>query len=94
MIADMMKVDPAINKALREGSALPNEKLQVLHDTTLLILRNRGHLSEEELSRFFDAGYEQKHIMAILLGLAQKVISNYTNHIAKTPVDALFASYA
>lgn len=93
MIADMMKVDPAINKALREGTALPNEKLQVLHDTTLLILRSRGHLSEEELSRFFDAGYGQKHILAILLGLSQKVISNYINHIAKTPVDEAFAHY-
>lgn len=93
MIADMMKVDPAINKALREGTALPNEKLQVLHDTTLLILRSRGHLSEEELNRFFDAGYGQKHILAILLGLSQKVISNYINHIAKTPVDEAFAHY-
>jgi alkylhydroperoxidase family enzyme len=93
MIADMMKVDPSINKALREGTALPNEKLQVLHDTTLLILRNRGHLTEEELARFFAAGYSQKHILAILLGLSQKVISNYINHIAKTPVDDSFKSY-
>jgi alkylhydroperoxidase family enzyme len=93
MIADMMKVDPAITKALREGGQLPTEKLQVLHETTLLILRNRGHLSEAELARFFAAGYEQKHILGILLGLAQKVISNYTNHLAKTPVDDSFKSY-
>lgn len=94
MIADMMKVDPAINKALREGSALPNEKLQVLHDTTLSILRNRGLLREDELGRFFAAGYGQKHILGILLGLSQKVISNYINHLAKTPVDEAFAHYA
>ena len=29
-----------------------------------------------------------------MLGLAHKVISNYTNHVAETPVDAAFEKFA
>lgn len=93
-IANLMKVDPAITEALRNRTALPTEKLQVLHDTTLAIVRNRGYLSEAERERFFAVGYENRQLLEIILGLSQKVISNYVNHIAKTPVDAPFQKFA
>lgn len=93
MIADMMKVDPALTAALRNKEKMPTEKLQTLHDMTLSILRNRGKVSSEELSAFYAAGYEQKHIVSILLGLSQKVMSNYINHIAETPIDDFFQEY-
>jgi hypothetical protein len=43
---------------------------------------------------FLDAGYTQQQILEVILGLAHKVISNYTNHVAKTPVDAVFKKFA
>lgn len=93
-IAHMMKVDPALTEALRNQEAMPTEKLQVLHDTTLLMVRNRGFLTEDEIARFFEAGYGQQQLLEIVLGLAQKVMSNYTNHLAKTPVDKVFEKFA
>ncbi|WP_435413700.1 carboxymuconolactone decarboxylase family protein [Psychroserpens mesophilus] len=93
-IAHMMKVDPAITEALRNQEALPNEKLQALHDMTLKIVRNRGHVSQEDLNTFYEAGYGEQQVLEIILGLAQKTISNYTNHIANTPVDAAFEKFA
>jgi len=93
-IAGMMKVDEAITEALRNGTNLPTEKLQVLHETTLKIVENRGVVSEEDLKTFFAVGYGQQQVLEILVGLAQKVISNYTNHLAITPVDAPFVEFA
>lgn len=93
-IAHMMKVDPALTEALRNNEAMPTEKLQVLKDTTLHILRNRGHISDAELETFYAAGYGQRQVLDIILGISQKVISNYTNHIANTPVDAPFQKFA
>lgn len=92
-IAHMMKVDSAIIGALRNGHALSSEKLQALHTTTLALVRNRGHLSQDEISAFFNAGYEQRHILEIILGLSQKVMSNYVNHLAHTPVDDAFKQF-
>ena len=93
-IAGMMGVDSAITEALRNQTAMPTEKLQVLHETTLAMVRSRGNLSQDEITKFFDAGYTQRQLLEIVLGMAQKVMSNYTNHLAETPVDAPFQSFA
>lgn len=93
-IANMMKVDAALTEALRNGEAMPTEKLQTLQDTTLEIVRERGHLSEAQKEKFFAVGYGNRQILEIVLGLSQKVISNYTNHLAKTPVDKPFEKFA
>jgi len=93
-IAHMMEVDAAITDALRNNTALPNAKLQALKDTTLSIVRNRGNISEAELKAFYDAGYGEQQVLEIILGVAQKTISNYVNHIAHTPVDEPFQKFA
>ena len=46
------------------------------------------------MQAFLDAGYNQRHVLEIILGLAQKVMSNYTNHIAETPVDEGMKKFA
>ncbi|MBU3010102.1 carboxymuconolactone decarboxylase family protein [Polaribacter vadi] len=93
-IANMMKVDSAISDALRNKTELPTEKLQALRNFTLKIVRNRGHVNQEDLNTFYATGYGEKQVLEIILGLSQKVISNYTNHIANTPVDAPFQKFA
>jgi len=92
-IAHMMKVDQAIIDALINKTELPTKKLQVLHETTLQLVRNRGHLTDQEKDAFFAAGYEKRNLLEIVLGLTQKVMSNYTNHLADTPVDEPFKPY-
>lgn len=93
-IAHMMKVDSALIEALRNSEAMPTEKLQVLQDTTLEIVRERGHLSAAQKEKFFDVGYGNRQLLEIVLGLSQKVISNYTNHLAETPIDTAFEKFA
>lgn len=93
-IAHSMKVDPAITEALRNKGPLPTTKLQALHDFTLAVVRERGNVTSEQLNAFFAAGYAQKQVLEVILGLSQKVISNYVNRIAKTPVDPLFEQFA
>ena len=73
---------------------MPNEKLQVLHEFTLKIIRNRGHVTQEDLNTFYASGYGERQVLEVILGVSQKVISNYTNHIANTPVDAPFQKFA
>ncbi|WP_340155289.1 carboxymuconolactone decarboxylase family protein [uncultured Winogradskyella sp.] len=93
-IAKMMKVDDAITEALRNETPLESTKLEALRTMTLTIVRNRGNVSQADLDAFYRAGYEEKHVLDIILGLSQKTISNYTNHIASTPVDAAFEKFA
>lgn len=93
-IAKGMKVDDDITEALRNKKSMPNEKLQALHEMALAVAKNRGNVSREEIESFYSAGYEQRHLLEIILGLSQKVISNYTNHIAETRLDKPFEKFA
>jgi len=92
-IAHMMNVDDAIIEALRNRTELPTAKLQTLHLTTLALVRNRGHLTQAEAADFFEVGYGNRQVLEILLGLSQKLISNYANHLAETPIDEPFKKF-
>jgi AhpD family alkylhydroperoxidase len=93
-IAKMMKIDDAITEALRNETPLPTAKLEALRSFTLAMVRGRGFVAEEETQAFLDAGFTETNILEIILGVAQKVMSNYTNHFAKTPVDQVFQKFA
>lgn len=93
-IAQGMKVDGGITEALRNETQLANPKLEALRATTLAMIRNKGNVSQEQMQAFFDAGYEHKHYLDLLVGYAQKIMSNYTNHAAQTEVDAPFQPFA
>ena len=93
-IAHSMKVDPKLIEALRDGSVMTTDKLQVLHETTLKITRQRGVIEQEDMDRFFAVGYGQRQLLEIILGLSMKVMSNYVNHVAQTPLDKEFEKFS
>lgn len=94
MIAGMMGVRPEIVEALRNETPLPEAKLEALRTFTLAMVRDRGQVSQATLEGFYDAGYTRTHVLEVILGIGQKVMSNYVNHVAATPVDAPFQKLA
>ena len=93
-IAKMMKVSDEISDALRNETALPTPKLEALRTFTVKMVRSRGNVTEAEMKTFFDAGYSHRAVLDVILGIAQKTISNYVNHVAETPVDEVFQPLA
>jgi alkylhydroperoxidase family enzyme len=93
-MAKAMKIDKAISNALRDEKALPTARLEALRDFTLLLLRNHGHAGDSEISKFLSAGFTHQNMLEVVLGLAQKTISNYVNHLARTPIDKQYEHYA
>jgi len=92
---NMVKVDSARVDALRAQSCLQNQKLNALVAFTRAVVRERGWVvGSQELIDFFAAGYTQQNALEVLLGVSMKTLSNYTNHLADTPLDAAFASEA
>lgn len=93
-IAKSMGVDDAISNALRDETPLPTPRLEALRDFTLQMVRTRGEVAEADTQAFLDAGFTTQNVLEVILCMAQKVMSNYTNHFAKTPVDAPFQPFA
>lgn len=87
-LAKMLKMDPAVIEALRNGTPLPDAKLEALHRFTTLVVRNRGWVADADTDAFLAAGYARRNILEVVLGVATKVMSNYTNHIVHTELDS------
>ena len=93
-IAKSMKVSDEITEALRNETPLPNARLEALRDFTLAVVRNRGNVDDDVVEAFLDAGFTKRQILEVILGVSQKMMSNYTNHLADTPIDAPFEKFA
>ncbi len=92
-MAKKMNISQDVNEALRNETPLPTKKLEALRTFTILLLRNRGNVSNKEISSFIQAGYSNQNILEIIIGLAQKTISNYVNHVARTPVEKQYEKF-
>ena len=92
-IAKRMGIDDAITDALRDNTPLPNAKLEALRDFTLSVMRDRGNVDDAKVQAFLDAGFTKQNILEVILGYSQKIMSNYTNHLAKIPVDGMFQKF-
>lgn len=88
-LAKMQKMDPAVIEALRSGAEIPHRKLEALHRFATLVVRNRGWVSEADVDAFLAAGYTRRNVLDVILGVATKVMSNYTKHVAHIPLDPL-----
>ncbi len=81
-------------QAIREGKPVKDARLGALHRFVQGMVRQRGWVSQEEVDAFLEAGFTEKHILGIVLAIAVKTISNYSNHLFQTPVEAPFDAYA
>jgi uncharacterized peroxidase-related enzyme len=87
-LSRMAKVEPEAITAVREGRPIADPKLQALRQFAAKVTRNRGVVSEADVSAFKAAGYDNRAMLDVLILAATKLISNYTNHLAQTPLDA------
>jgi uncharacterized peroxidase-related enzyme len=90
---EMTGVPPLIIEALRNNTTIPDPKLETLRHFTLLLMENKGNVSEFEIQNFLDAGFTNQNIIEIIGGIATKTIANYTNVIAKTELDPIMQKY-
>jgi AhpD family alkylhydroperoxidase len=81
------KLPEHVLRAGREGRATGDGKLSALRLVTELIVRQRGWLSEAEKRAFLDAGYTSGQLLEVVGWICMKTLTNYTNHLAETPVD-------
>jgi uncharacterized peroxidase-related enzyme len=92
-IAKGEKVDQNIIDAIRTGESIADPRLQALREFTSSVVVNRGWIDESEVDAFLAAGFTRENVFDVLVGVAHKVLSNYSNHIAETPVDAPFQKF-
>lgn len=90
ILKNQLDVDASIVEAVRSGDQLINPKLDALVNYVRKVVSSRGFVDESDLKPFLDAGYTKRQALEVNLIVALKTISNYTNHMADTPLDEAF----
>jgi len=80
--------------ALRTDTPIADPKLEALRTFAAMINEKRGWPEPVDVNAFLAAGYTRQNILEVILGTALKVLSNYTNHVAETELDAAFSPNA
>lgn len=93
-LSQMAKVPADIIDALRTGARIADEKLEALRTFAAIVNETRGWPSDAQVEAFLAAGYTRQTVIEVILGTSLKVLSNYTNHVATTELDTVFAGNA
>lgn len=93
-ISEGAGLDLDVIAAVREDRPIDDAKLEALRVFSKKMVIDRGFVSDTDVDAFLAAGYDRAAVLAVILGVALKVISNYTNHVAETPVNEAFQKHA
>ena len=93
-VAGMVEMPDDVLAALRTGGPIADPKLQALRRFVSAVVDKRGWPSDHDRKAFLAAGYSETQAMDVLVGIGQKTLSNYTNHMHETPLDKAFEAAA
>jgi uncharacterized peroxidase-related enzyme len=91
--AKMAKLPEDAIEALRSGAPIPDARLEALRSFARKVVAQRGWVEAADVDAFLAAGFTKAQVLEVVVGVAFKVISNYTNHIVDTPLDDKFAPF-
>ena len=92
-VAKMVALPEREISALREGRPLSDARLDALRRFAEILVEQRGRASEEDVASFLAAGFTRAQILEVIVGIAFKTLSNFTVHLADTPIDRQFAPF-
>ena len=83
---NVAKLDDAEIAANRQGGS-NDRKADAAVRFAANVMRERGHVREEDVKAVKDAGYSDAQIIEIVLHVALNTWTNYINEVAKTDID-------
>ncbi|NUS06471.1 MAG: carboxymuconolactone decarboxylase family protein [Nonomuraea sp.] len=86
-VALRARVPAEVVAALRAGEPLADPALEAVRRLTKAMVGRRGWVDDAGIEEFLAAGHTRRQVLDVVLGVGMKTLSNYTNHIAHTPLD-------
>jgi uncharacterized peroxidase-related enzyme len=81
-------------RAIRDGQPLADKRYQGLVDFTRSVVRNRGHVTDDDRAAFEASGFTAEQIFEVIAGIALKTITNYVSSVFDLPLDRQFQAQA
>jgi len=80
-------------RAMREGSQLSDARENVLYGFTGTIAAQRADIPDGALEAFFAAGFTKAHVFELLVGMAEKTMTNFASKISRLEIDDEFSEF-
>ena len=90
----MAEIDSKTLKATIAFEPLPDRKLNALRDFTRKVMEEKGWVKENDVQEFLAAGYTKAQVFEVVMGVAMKTLTNYSNHLAGAEPNPQFVAMA
>jgi len=87
-------IAPAAVQAIREQRLPEEPKLAALSALARALIEQRGHVSEQQLRAFHEAGYAQQQLLEAITISAASTMTNYTANVTQPELESQFQAYA
>lgn len=57
------------------------------------LIERRGHLAQQDMAAFLDAGFGKDHLLEVIAIVAASAITNYTASVTQPPLEEAFQAY-
>lgn len=91
--AAMQELDVGVIESVRNEKRLAEPRLEALRSFTRRMVETHGHLRDDELSAFLDAGYSRDQAIEVVMVISLKFFSNLTGNLTGIPLDDAFAPF-
>ena len=71
----------------RKGGSTTSEKYNVLAQTAVAVVENRGKINTEQIESFFAAGYTKENLVDLILAIASITVTNYFHNVSDVAID-------
>ncbi len=88
------QLDDAHVQAMRKGLDPKDVRLGALARFARKLTSERGRNCAQAYADFLDAGYAAEQALEVIIGVANKTLSNMTANLLDLPLDEAFAPYA
>ena len=79
--------------ALRDGTEVPDERLDAVARFTEAVIAARGAVSDAELAAFKAAGYEDQAALEVVLGVSLATLCNFANNLGRPALNPELSAY-
>ena len=90
----MANIDQATLEDAITLKQLNDPRLNSLRNFTQQLVENKGWLEEKEIQAFLDAGFNRSQVFEVVLAIALKTATNYSNHLANAEPNKEFLEMA
>ncbi|HWK68145.1 MAG TPA: carboxymuconolactone decarboxylase family protein [Rhizobiaceae bacterium] len=86
-------LDAGVVDALRAKTDVPDARLDAVARFTEAVIASRGAVSDEALSEFKAAGFNDQQALEVVLGVSLATLCNFANNLGQPPLNPQLEAY-